>query len=73
VNHVNPTGPVVPAAEVDRLLEQAETDLAGLDRLSTSDQVAGFDRIHDSLAQALDRTIDSPAPPARPVPGRPGA
>lgn len=73
-----------PDAEVTALLERAESDIAGLDGLTTHDQVAGYDRIHDSLVQALARTSDSTGPvagrptpgravPARPVPGRPGA
>jgi hypothetical protein len=71
-------------AQVDDLLERAESDLAEVDRLTTHDQVAGYGRIHDSLVQALARTADAtgpaggrPAPggpvPGRVVPGRPGA
>jgi hypothetical protein len=63
-----------PGAQVDGLLEQAETELTGLDRLTTHDQVAGYDHIHDALVQALARTTDATGPPGgRPVPGRSGA
>ena len=74
-------------AQVDDLLERAESDLAEVDRLTTHDQVAGYGRIHDSLVQALARTADATGPtgptggrpvpggpvPGRVVPGRPGA
>lgn len=68
-----------PDAQVDALLERAEADLADLDRLTTHDQVAGYDRIHDALVQALARTTDATGSsgsrpvPGRPMPGRPGA
>lgn len=68
-----------PDAQVDALLAGAEADLAELDRLTTHDQVAGYDRIHDSLVQALARTAEAPGSsggrpvPGRPMPGRPGA
>lgn len=84
MNQAHPTELPEPAGPVDGLLAQAESDIAELDGLTTHDQVAGYDRIHDSLVQALARTSDSTGPvagrptpgravPARPVPGRPGA
>jgi hypothetical protein len=61
-------------AEVNGLLEQAEADLAGLEQRPVHDQVGEFDRIHESLVQALARTTDAAGPAEnRPVPGRPGA
>lgn len=77
MEHAQPAGP--PDAEVHALLEQAEADLAGLDRLTTHDRVTGYGRIHDSLVQALARTSDAGGSPGgrpvpgRPMPGRPGA
>lgn len=85
MNQASPNPPPHPGAPapagVDDLLGRAEAELAGLDQLSTHDQVAGYDRIHDSLVQALTRTADSAGQPGgrpgqpsgRPVPGRPGA
>lgn len=70
----NPNPNPNPGAQVDGLLEQAQAELAGLDHLTTHEQVAGYERIHDSLAQALARTADATGQPGgRPVPGRPGA
>lgn len=72
--HPTPNPNPNPGAQVDGLLEQAQAELAGLDQLTTHEQVAGYQRIHESLAQALARTAETPGQPnGRPVPGRPGA
>jgi len=74
VNQAHPTPQPNPGAPVDGLLAAAEADLAGLEHLTTRDQVAGYDRIHESLVQALARTGEPSGPPGgRPAPGRPGA
>jgi hypothetical protein len=66
-------GIVVPGggqgAETDRQLGGIEDELSTLDALGTNDQVAVYDRMHSSLADALARTADTGAPP----PGEPGA
>jgi len=74
VNQAPPPPQPDSGGQVDDLLERAEAGLVGLDRQTTHDQVAGYDRIHDALVQALARTTDSTGQPGgRPVPGRPGA
>ena len=74
MNQASPNPPPHPGAPapagVDDLPGRAEAELAGLDQLSTHDQVAGYDRIHDSLVQALTRTADSTGQPGGP--GQPG-
>jgi hypothetical protein len=45
-----------------------------LDQLATEDQVAVYDRMHSTLAEALARTADTGAAPLPgPVAGDPGA
>lgn len=74
MNQAQTSPPPDPAADVDALLARAETELAELDLLSTHDQVAAYDRVHDSLVQALARTTDPMGQPdGGPLPGRPGA
>ncbi len=74
MNQANPIPHSDLGTQVDGMLARAEADLIGLDRLSTHDQVAGYDRIHELLVQALARTTDPTGRPGgRPVPGRPGA
>ena len=74
-----PGRPAAPGADTDQALQGVEDDLELLDRTSTEDQVAIFDRMHATLADALARTADTGAPPAPadtggpPAPGDPGA
>ena len=57
-------------ADTDRLLAGVEDDLGRLDDLESGDQVAVYDRLHTSLADALARTADTGGPPGQ---GHPGA
>lgn len=62
--------PSRPADEADGLLSGVEDELQSLDQRSAQEQVAVFDRIHTTLADALARTADTGGPPAG---GQPGA